>query len=497
MKSESLSIPEIEEYIESALQEWNIPGGAVAIIKDDQVLSSRGYGSREIGKNEPVTQETLFGIGSCSKAFTATLIGMLVDDGSLNWDDKIIHFLPEFKLYDPWITNEVTLRDMLSHRTGLQRCIRLLYRDKIFNCEDIIRRMHYIKPLGEFRTRFSYNNPHYNVAGNIAEVVTGKPWKTLISERIFQPLGMHSSMSSYQELLQSGSNDVAFPHANLNCGFSPSELCVLDPVEPIPWTDYGENAAGSIISTLSDMTAWLRLFMEKGAHQGKQILSPTTLNEMTSPQMIIKAGESEMDPIKVVGLESYYLSYGLGWYVSDYHGQRMIFHPGQIHGFVSAVAFLPDLGIGGIVLLNTYQTMLHPMLGYYIFDAMMGIRRDYSDEMKSLVSQWRAGAEAEIQPMLASRSKEAPTPAWLDQFIGEYSSEIFGEISISLEGNQLRHHYGSSQFYNADLEPWQGETFLINYYNKLFDPEFLTFTFDEQNKVKALVVLNVDTFKRI
>lgn len=497
MNREPLSVAEIEAYIENALEQWRVPGGAVAILKDDQIISGRGYGSREIGKQLPITTDTLFAIGSCSKAFTATLIGILVDEDALGWDDKVVHFLPEFKLYDPWITQEVTIRDLLCHRTGLQRSIRLMYREKVFDSDDYIQRMRYMRPIGGFRTRFGYNNPHYITAGKIAESVTGQAWKTLIQERIFLPLGMSNSYPTYQDLIQSGKTDVAVPHANLNSGLFPAELCVLDPVESVPWTNYGENAAGSIIATLGDLTNWLQVFMQGGKYQGEQFLSLETHAELTAPQMIIKPGESDIDAVNAVGIDSNFLSYSLGWYVCDYRGQSMIFHPGQVHGFVSAVAYLPKERIGGIILLNSYHTMLHPMFGYFIFDAMLGIRRDYANEMRDLVVQWRAGVESELQPLISSRSTETPPAGWLEQFAGIYKSDLFGEMSITFDGRHLLHKYGTSGFYDANLETWGGETFLVNYHNKLFDPEFLTFVFDDHNKVAALVVKDVDTFNRI
>ena len=492
-----LPLSKIESYIEASLADWNIPGGAVSIVDNGEVVSSRGYGVRELGKPEAVDDTTRFAIGSCSKAFTTAVLGALVDEGKLNWDDKIVKFLPDFKMYDPWITQQVTVRDMLCHRTGTGRSIRVMNRDRVFDADDYIRRMEFLRPLGEFRARFGYNNPHFLVAGKVAEVAGGQKWSGLLRKHIFEPLGMTSSAATYQEMLASGADNIASPHTNLDGGFVPAELRALDPVQPIPWTDYGENSAGSMISNLQDMTRWLQLFLQDGIHGSGQLFSPQTLAEMTSPQMIIKPNESEMDALFAVGLQSNIMSYGLGWYVSDYRGYKMVFHPGQLHGFVAAVAFLPQLKIGGVILLNVYQTMLHPMLGYYLFDALLGIERDYSGDMKALLGQWRAGAEMEIQGMLASRSTESQSALPLERLTGKYVSNLFGEISVSLEDGRLIHRYGETELFTAGLELWQGLTFVVEYRNKINPPEFLTFVPDEQGKVVSLSVKDVDVFRRV
>jgi len=365
-------------------------------------------------------------------------------------------------------------------------------RDRVFNADDYINRMEFLRPEGEFRARLGYNNPHFLVAGKVAEVVGGQKWSGLLRKYIFEPLGMTSTTATYQEMLALGVDNISSPHTNLEGGFVPAELRSFDPVQPIPWTDYGENSAGSMISNLQDMTRWLQLFLQDGA----QIFSPQTLAEMTSPQMIIKPNESEMDALFAVGLQSNIMSYGLGWYVCDYRGYKMVFHPGQLHGFVAAVAFLPQLKIGGVILLNVYQTLLHPMLGYYFFDALLGIGRDYSGEMKALLGQWRAGAEMEIQGMLASRPAEAQPALPLEQLTGTYVSDLFGEISVSLEGGKLIHRYGETELFTADLELWQGLTFVVEYHNKINPPEFLTFVRDEQGRVVSLSVKDVDVFHR-
>lgn len=491
------SIPKVEAYIENALQDWQIPGAVVALIDRGELVSARGYGVKEFGKPDIVNEKTLFSIGSCSKAFTAAVVGSLVDEGKLKWDDPIIQHLPDFKMYDPWVTQHVTIRDMLAHRTGTMRSIRIMNRDRVFDSEDYISKMEYLRPIGHFRGRFSYNNPHYLVAGRVAEVVTGKTWKDLVHERFFSPLGMTASAATYQQAISRNNVNIATPHTNLDGGLVPAELRVLDPVQPIPWTDFGENSAGSILSNLEDMICWLQLLLNEGSYNGEQILSRETVAEMLGPQIIIKPTESEMDPLFAVGIQTNLLAYGLGWYINDYRGYKMVFHPGQLHGFVAAVAFLPQLKIGGVIMMNTYQTMLHAMLGYYLFDVLLGEEKDYSGDMIKLIHQWRTGAEIGVQQMLANRPVEDHKPLNLEQFTGTYSSPMFGEISISQENDQLKYQYGETSLFIANLEPWAGLTYLVDYKNKINAPEFLTFLHDVNGEVTGLTIDEIDTFERI
>ncbi|MBI9045325.1 MAG: serine hydrolase [Anaerolineaceae bacterium] len=490
------SASSIEAYIQQALVDWQIPGGAVSMINNGEIISSRGYGSTRVGSQNSVNEETLFSIGSCSKAFTAAVLGLLVDEGVIKWDDKVVVYLPDICLSDPDITTEITIRDLLCHRSGLKRSIRLMNRDKVFDSDDYISRIAELEFDGAFRTRFGYNNSHYIVAGKIVETVTGKRWKEVVQERLFGPIGMTTSYTTYQDMIKSGTKNISSGHANLEGGFVPAELRVLDPVSSIEWTDYGENPAGSIISNLKDMTRWLQCLLDGGEVNGQQILSKKVLSDMISPQMLVKPGESEMDALFSVGLSTNILSYGLGWYVMDYRGHKMVFHPGQVHGFISAVAFLPELKIGGVILLNTYQTMLHPMLGFYMFDKLLGYERDYSGEMKNLVAHWRVGAEMEIQDMLSSRPEKVSSSLTAQQVVGTYTSELYGDIQISLENNRLFHRYGETSLFEADLEIWEDCTYLVNYHNKVNPQDYLTFIQDSDGEVNRLVVKDVDQFNR-
>ena len=494
MSTSAPVIEKIEAKIEHTLQEWPVPGGAVAILQDGQVVSCRGYGVTELEGNNPVSGETLFPIGSCTKAFTAAALGMMVDEGKLDWDDKVICYLPDFQLADEWVTREITIRDLLCHRSGLGRAIRLMTRQSVFDSQDFVRRMRYLPFKSGFREKFGYNNPHFVTAGLILEAVSGRSWAEFIRQRIFQPLDMASSYTSYGDMQAAGPASQAQPHAAACELFFPSELCALDPVQRIPWTDYGENAAGSILSTAADLSHWLQ-FLMYGSYNGQQLIQANTLAEILAPQTLIRPGDSEMDMLFAAGIPTRFITYGLGWYVSDYRGEVFIFHPGQLNGFVAAIAYSPQKKIGGIILLNTYQTMVHAMIGYDLIDALSGHESDYAHTLYGMLQQWHREAAAGAQQMQAGRPPAGP-PAVDAACCGQYVSDLYGEVHISLENGLLHFQYGETPLYLGTLEPWQGQTFVIRYRQPYLDPEFLTFQPAENGQVGALVIDNVDTFHK-
>ncbi len=489
---------DIETFTADALKNWGIPGCAAAVFSGGELVSSRGYGVRTLGSVAAVDKDTVFAIGSCTKAFIAAGIGLLVDDSKLNFDDKVIEYLPDFSMYDTWVAEEVSIRDILCHRTALKRAIRLMQKDQVFNANDYYKRIKYIQPAAGFRSKFAYNNANYIIAGKIIEAVSGKKWGEFLEEHIFRPLGMSSTFSNYSSLASSMADNISSPHANLEGGFVPASLRMLDPVEPVNWTDYGENAAGSIVSTVHDMSLWLKMFLDKGIFNGKQILSKDVITELTNPQMLITPGDSDMGFMADVGIKSNFMSYGFGWYVGDYNGEKIIFHDGQIHGFSAAIAYMPEKKIGGVFLLNVYQTMVHPVMGFDIFDRVNGMVKEntYSQNALALIKGWRKHVEAGVSQLIDSRQKGTLPSLGIKEYAGVFESECFGVVAISVDettGN-LIYQYGDSKLNLAELEHWEGDTFIINYNYKIYDTEILTFNIGTEKVVESFLLKEVDVF---
>lgn len=503
MRDNRVSISQFDSYIEKALQEWGVPGAAVAIIKDDELVLSKGYGVKKIGKDDPVDESTLFAIGSCTKAFTAAAIGILVDEGKVKWDDKITQYLPDFKLYDPWITQKVTIRDFLTHRVGIMRTQRLMFKDKVFDPDDNIQRMRYKRPDVPFRTKSHYTNAGYVLAGKIIEVVSGQKWEEFIADHIFAPLGMVESSPTLAEHLRKKNSNAASSHLvpEMRTGYVPSVLRMFEPVQPSAWTDFGKHAAGSIISNLPDCLVWLKMLLHNGLHEGQQLLSPEVVHELTRAQIIIKPEEdADVGPIFSIAGGVDILAYGLGWYVSIYKRRHLVVHGGDAVGQSSALMLMPQENLAMVILANSL-TWFYPFLGFYLADALQGDSRDYCGEALGIFKGMQQQAQAGIQQMVDARDKESPPTLPLEEYVGMYSSDLFGEIEIAVQDGQLVHKYGSSGKYDAELEHWEGDTFVANYHNRHSEPEFVAFTFGENGKVDALQVrsleLFVDTFRRI
>src|SRR5687767_572211 len=287
--------PGFDEYVANAMKEWEVPGLAIAIVKDDRIVFAKGYGVRELGGTAAVDDHTLFAIGSSSKAFTAAALAMLVDEGKIKWDDPVTKYLPGFQLFDPYTTRELTVRDLLTHRSGLERGD-LLWYASAYDRDEVLRRVRHLKPSWSLRSRFGYQNIMYLAAGQILPSLTGKSWDDFVRGRIFTPLGMTSSSTSIKALADS--DNVATPHSKFD-----------DKVGPVAWRNIDNiGPAGSINSNVLDMAQWVRLQLGGGEYQGKRLISAAAVKEMHSPQSIIPLTTmyEKLYP------EAHFLTYGLG-----------------------------------------------------------------------------------------------------------------------------------------------------------------------------------------
>ncbi len=486
-----IAIADIEAYIEQALKDWGIPGGASLIMKDGQLLSNRGYGVRELGKPEEMEADTIFHIASSTKAFTATCLGLLVDEGKLGWDDPVVKYLPEFKVYDPWITQQVTVRDLLNHKLGLKRYNHIMFRNDPFDPDEFLQHVPYLKPYTDFRTRFVYGNEQYILAGKLVEVISGKPYDDFLQERIFDPLGMTSTFPTLSHLERSGLKNICHGHCNLDGGFVPVGVRLLDPVQPLPLVDIGMNAAGCIWSNLPDLARWLEFFLGNGTFRGKTLASPQVMEEMRTPQFSIAPRDEELNTIfNAVGVDVNIMTYAFGWYVLDYRGRKMVVHGGNIHNGNNIIGFLPGENLAFVIFVNTYQVIAHALLSFFTLDAMFGFNVDYSRRGIEAAKMWQAGATQAIQGLISSRKADTHPALPLERYAGKYVSPLMGDLSIVLENGELRFYYGNSQIFDATLQHWQDETFVVEFKNKYQDPEFVSFQVSEGGSASSLVWLD-------
>lgn len=468
-----------DEYANQALKAWEVPGVAIAIVKDDKVVFAKGYGVRELGKTTPVNERTMFAIGSASKAFTAAAIALLVDDGKVKWDDSVTKHLPFFQVYDTYASREMTLRDLLCHRSGLERGD-LLWYGSALSRDEIIRRVRYLKPSWSFRSNFGYQNIMYLAAGQAAAAATGKSWDDIIKERLFKPLGMTTSNTSINDL--KGLDNVATPHTKIE-----------DKLTAIPWRNIDNIApAGSINSNVVEMANWVRLQLGEGKFQGTQLISSGALKEMHQSHTIIRFEP----PWSLFYPDAHFLSYGMGWFLHDYKGRKVVEHGGNIDGMSALVTMMPEEKLGIVLLTNMNGTQLPHTLMYRVFDAYLGAPpKDWSASLLKTMRTFQAQAAEAAKKQIDARVKDTKPSLALSQYAGTYQDEMYGEFKVTEANGKLTASVG--QAFNGELSHWHYDTFQATWRDPTLGKTPINFTLNEQGKVSEAKVPGMATFRRV
>jgi CubicO group peptidase (beta-lactamase class C family) len=467
----------LDAYVTRSMAAWRVPGLALAVVRHDSVVLARGYGVRTLGRPDPVGPGTLFAIGSATKAFTAMAVAMLVDDGKLRWDDHAVLYLPGFELYDPYVTRELTVRDLLTHRSGLAASDIIAYLDGLSR-DSALSRLRYVKPTWSFRSRFGYQNLMYLAAGQLTHRIAGPSWDEVIRRRIFAPLGMVSSNTSIAAL--EGLADVATPHAEVD-----------DTVRPVPYFNLDVIApAGSINSNIRDMAQWVRFQLAAGRVDDRPLVSPAVFAETHTPQTVV--------PLegfwKSTAQEAHLLSYGLGWYLHDYRGRKVVQHGGNIDGMTALVALLPEERTGLVVLTNLEGNDLTYALMYRIFDAYLGgPTKDWSATYLAADRELRGDARREQQEREARRVPGTAPSLALDRYTGTYTDSFAGEGTVRRDSTGMVFHYGRLV---ADLVHWHYDTFEAVWRHRRLGKSWITFTLDDRGRVDELRIPDLVDFKR-
>ncbi|EFH85792.1 serine hydrolase [Ktedonobacter racemifer] len=426
--------PELQglpEVIEAIRDEWNVPGLATAVIKDDQVILSRGFGKRSVTDNLDTTDQTLFAIGSSSKAFTAMAIAMLVDEGIVNWDEPIRRYLPAFKLYDPIATEQTTVRDLLAHRTGMPRYDLGWYNSSLSR-KDLFERLQYLEPNKKFREVWQYQNLMYMTAGYLIEVLTGQTWEEFVQHHILTPLGMTATNFSTNESQQAP--DFALPYRE-----------VKDEVQRMEFYNRFQavGPAGSINSSVQDICKWLRCLLNKGRNGETTIVSEAQFAQLVAPHMVVP-GEH---PAFKKRPETFYYSYGLGWGITSYRGHTLVEHGGNIDGFSALVSFLPDDNIGIVTLTNLDGNLATQSVNYTLFDRLLGLEeRPWSARNKQFFQGLKEQAEKAKENTLDSRVPDASLSHPLKDYTGSFEHPGLGTFTITQDGETLKGIYNDSDF---------------------------------------------------
>jgi len=464
------SLNGFDEYVNKAIKEWQVPGVAIAIVKGDQVVFARGYGVRKLGDTAPVDERTLFAIGSSSKAFTAAAIAMLVDEGKVKWDDPVTKYLPGFEMYDPYVTRELTVRDLLTHRSGLQRGDFLWYGSDL-DRDEIVRRARFIKPSWSLRSTFGYQNIMFLTAGQLVSRVSGKTWDEFIQQRIFTPLAMTSSSTSINAF--KNANNVASPHSKID-----------EKVKVIPWRNIDNIApAGSINSNVVDMAQWVRLQLGQGTFQNQKIFTPGVAKEMHASQTVIRFEP----PYSLWYPEAHFLNYGMGWFLSDYRGRKVVEHGGAIDGMRAQVALMPEEKIGIVVLGNLNGSLLPVALMYRIFDTMLDApQRDWSAEFLKTTSALEQAGQAAEKRQESERVTGTNPSVSLDRYAGTYRNDLYGDVKVAFNNGKLNLRFGPA--FTGDLEHWHYDTFRARFFAAGDAKVFVTFALNAQGKLDTLTL---------
>ncbi|MDJ0919235.1 MAG: serine hydrolase [Woeseiaceae bacterium] len=464
----------IDELVADAMREFSVPGVAVGVVKDGAVVHAAGYGVRELGLEEPVDTETLFRVASTSKAFTAASLAMLVDDGKLGWDDKVVDHIPGFALYDPWVTKEFTVADLLTHRSGLVSGagdLMLWPKPNAFTREDIIHGLRYFKADSDFRTEYAYDNLLYIVAGELVPAVTGVAWEDFVDEQILARLGAEHCFAG--RIPTNAMQNLAAPHAIIE-----GELQVVERNRASPDVDVAA-AAGGVRCSLGDMLEWTRVQLARGTlADGSVLFSEAQSDKMWSPHTILGVSEEAFKRNR-----TNFRAYALGWRLADVHGYKEVSHTGSYTGWRAKVTLVPELDLGVVVLLNASASdaraaitegIVKSYMGFKDVDSVAYFARD--DEPAAMDET----EEAEPAPNFQDGSVAAP----VSSYVGRYRDAWFGDVSIELRGDELWFESDKSPRMLGRLWPYEDHTFYAYWTDRTLEADaWVNFELDDAGNV--------------
>ena len=466
---------QIDSLTELTLKTFDVPGIAVGMIKDGKLIHAKGYGVRSLRTMQKVDENTLFGVASNSKAFTSAALGILIDEGKLKWDDKVTDYIPEFKMYDPYVTDAFTIRDLLTHRSGLglgAGDLMMWPDSNNFTKKDIIHNLRYLKPVSAFRTKYDYDNNLYIVAGEVVARVSGLSWEDFIEQRIMQPLGMTASKASISRL--PNRNNIVMPHAPVN-----GKVTTID----FEW-DEDANAAGGIVSNITDLSKWLIMQMDNGKYgDGKKMFSEDVHNDFWAPQTIINVGGPGT-------YNTHFAAYGLGWFLSDVKGYKQVTHTGGLAGIVTQITLIPELKLGIIVLTNQQSGAAFTAITNTIKDSYFGVKGfDRVKQMHDRVIKNEADAKKitdTIWAGITAQQKSNAPKADFNNFIGTYTDQWFGDVTVSIKNGQPWFDSKKSPKLSGIMLPFKGNTFVAKWNDRSMDADaYVKFELDENGKASG------------
>lgn len=476
---------EFDRRVEELRSSLGVPGVTVAIVERGRTTLARGYGTRDLSKPRPVDTDTIFATGSTGKAFTTAALAILVDEGKIGWDDRVIDHLPDFRMYDAWVTREITIRDLLVHRSGLglgAGDLLFLPRSDLSRAETV-RRLRHIKPATSFRSGYAYDNLLYIVAGQLIEQVSGQTWETFVKSRIFDRLGMASSTVDDKSLIASANQ--ARPHARLNGAIR--GLGDQVPLDESAGLAPNAAPAGGLAISANDMARWLATQLAQGAvaSGGSRLFSAAASDEMWQPVVLQPISPA---PPELKAAQPMFSTYALGWTVQDYRGARLVWHGGAVLGSLAAVALLPDRDVGLYIAINSEEGelvrgLMYELLDHYL-DQPIG---QWPEKLRAFKAARAAEAVKAVQTERAKPARIGPSLV-LARYAGRYNDPWYGTIDIRHGRDGLTMALPHSMGVTARLEHWQYDTFQTVFADKGIEPAFVTFSLDANGKVDRITM---------
>jgi CubicO group peptidase (beta-lactamase class C family) len=460
---------QIDEVVEKTIKTFDVPGIAVAVVKDGKIIHSKGYGVKSIITKEKVNENTLFGIASNSKAFTSASLAILVDEGKIKWDDKVTKYLPNFKMYNDYVTNEFTIRDLLTHRSGLGLGAGdlMIWPDgSDFKAIDIINNIQYLKPTSGFRTKYDYDNLLYIIAGEVVHKVSGQTWNEFVETHFFAPLQMKNTGSTWIRVKDT--SNVIAPHVPID-----GKLKVISRYKNTTF-----DAAAGIYSSVNDMSNWAIMQLNKGKFGDKVVFSEKQHAEMWTPQTLM--------PNKTIApYNSLFKSYGLGWQISDVKGKLQVSHTGGLEGIVTQVTLIPELNLGIIVFTNQQSGAAFSAITNTIKDSYLGIApidhvADFSQKAKASEEK----ADKVTEEVWATVAKNKMQKVDFKKYIGSYRDNWLGEVIISEKKGKLYFASKRSPQLSGEIFFHEGNNFVVRWNNRYFHADAHIFFENDNSEFK-------------
>ncbi len=465
--------PDLDGWVERAMRTFDVPGLALAIVKDDTVVLAKGYGVRTLGESAPVDAHTLFGIASNTKAFTATALAMLVDEKKIEWDAPVVRYLPAFAMWDPYVTRELTIRDLLVHRSGLGLGAGdlLWWPASTYTRQDIARRLRDIRPATSFRSAYAYDNVLYLVAGEVIAAVSGTSWEDFVSTRILAKVGMAGTNVRHSSAAAGG--NVATTHAPID-----------GKVRPIaPFDSDNTNPAGGINSSADDMARWLRVQLSGGRlPDGSRLISEASARQLTTIVTPMPFGDP---PKELPPLTMNFRGYALGFEVRDYRGHKAVMHTGGLPGYVSRVAMIPDANVGVVVLTNQESEEAFDAIAWHVIDHYLGAPAfDWIAGFAALRQRLDASAAEQERRAAAARDASSRPSLPLERYAGTYRDAWYGDITIAYTSGTLTMRFGHTPLLTGTLEPFQHDTFIVRWRDReLRADAYVTFALNPDGSI--------------